>query len=188
MRTPAIAAALVAAALVVPAAAAAKEIKEGTVCGASGCETVSDRELLMALIDGGGISSEPPQAAGFYEVEIVMVGEGEQHTFETQMVPSRNALRGDDGTWMELPAAAKSALTEVVGDDLEPFPAVGLIGAAPAPDPAPVAAADPGGLSWFHGALVLGALILLAVGLLVLSGGRRPSWLRRRGPGAAPTS
>lgn len=186
MRTPAIAAALVAAALIVPAAAAAKEIKEGTVCGASGCETVTDRELLMALVDGGDISSEPPQAAGFYEVEIVMVGEGEQHTFETQMVPSRNALRGDDGTWMQLPAAAKRALTTVVGDDLKPFPAVGLIGAAPAPDPGPVAAAEPGGLSLPEGLLVVGALVLVAAGFLMF-GRRRPS-LRRRGAGAAPSS
>lgn len=186
MRTPAIAAALAAAAfaLVVPATASAKEIKEGTVCGASGCETVTDRELLMALIDGGGISSEPPQAAGFYEVEIVMAAEAEQHTFETQMVPSRNALRGDDGTWMQLPAAAKRALNRVVGDDLKPFPAVGLIGAAPAPDPAPAAAAEPGGLSWFGGALVVGALVLAAAGFVAL-GRRRPS-LRRRG--AAPQS
>jgi hypothetical protein len=189
MRTPAIAAALVAAALalVVPAATSAKEIKEGTVCGASGCETVTDRELLMALVDGGGISSEPPQAGPFYRVEIVMAGEGEMHSFETQMVPSRDALRGDDGTWMQLPAAAKRALDQVVGEDLEPYPASGLIGAAPAPDLAPPAS-DRGGLSWLQGGLVVGGLILLAAAVIVLSQGRRPSWLRRRGPGTAPTS
>ena len=189
MRTPAIAAALAAAALVVPAAAAAKEVKEGTVCGASGCKTVTDKELLMSLVDGGGITSEPPQAGAFYKVTIVMAAGPEEHSFETQMVPSRDALRTDDGTWMELPAAAKSALASVTGDELKPFPAAGLIGAAPAPDPAraPVAAAESGGLSWLEGSLVVGALILVAAGFLTFGRRRRPS-LRRRGAGAAPSS
>jgi hypothetical protein len=113
-----------------------------------------------------------------------MAAPEEQHTFELQMVPSRNAVRGDDGAWTELPAAAKRALTEVVGDDLKPIPGVGLIGAAPAPDPAPVAAAEPGGLSWLEGLLVVGALIVVAAGFVAL-GRRRPS-LRRRG--TAPQS
>ena len=189
MRTPAIAAALVAAALIVPAAASAKEIKEGTVCGASGCVDVTDRELLMALVDGGGISSEPPQAGPFYNVTVVMEAGPERHSIESQMVPSRDALRAGDGTWMALPAAAKLALDEVLaGEDVKPYPASGLIGAAPAPDPAPPAvAAEPGGLSWFQGFLVVGALILAAAGFLAISRGWRPS-LRRRGAGTAPTS
>jgi hypothetical protein len=186
MRTAAIAAALVAAALILPASAAAKEIKEGIVCGASSCETVRDRDLLMALADGGGIPAEPPQAGPFYKVTIVMQAGPEQFSFDKQMVPSRDALRGDDGTWMQLPAASKRALNQVIGEDLKPYPAAGLIGAAPAPDPAPAAAAEPGGLSWLQGTLVVGALILLAAGFLTL-GRRRPS-LRRRGAGAVPSS
>jgi hypothetical protein len=188
MRIPAIAAALVAAALVVPAAAAAKEVKEGTVCGASGCRTVTDKDLLMALVDGGGIVSDPPQAGPFYEVTVVMEAGPEEHSFETQMVPSRDALRGADGTWMELPAAARRVLDRVAGDDLAPFPAAGLTGAAPAPDPAPAAAAESGGLSWIEGLLVVGALILLAAGFLAVWRRRRPGLRRRPGADVAPSS
>jgi hypothetical protein len=190
MRTPAIAAALVAAALIVPASAPAKGVKDGKVCGTGGCVTVTDEALLMALVDGGGISSDPPQAAPFYEVTITMLGGGREESFTTQMLPSRQALRGGDGTWMELPAAAESALKTVAGDSLEPLPASQLEGAAlpPARAPAPAPAPEPRGLSVLESILVLGALILIAAGFIAVGRGHRPALRRRPGADAAPSS
>jgi hypothetical protein len=184
MRTPAIAAALVAATLVVPATAAAKELKEATICGAGDCSTVTDKALVGALADGGN-PTDPPQAGPFYKVTIVMTAGDGDHSFDTQMVPSRHALRGADGLWMDLPPGAEAALRSAIGDSLEPFPASRLSGAAlPAPARAP--AADPRGLSPIQSILVLAGLILIAAGFIAVGRGHRPA-LRRR-PGAAPSS
>lgn len=173
MRTPAIAAALAAAALVVPATAAAKGLKEGSVCGASGCRTVTDRGLLEALVDGGPPVRSVPRAGDFYEVTVVIGADGHEESFTTSMVPSRDALRGEDGTWMRLPAAAKDALRSAAGD-LAPLPASELTGAAPPPAvaTAPPAAPEAGGLSWFERVL-LGTPILIAAGLLGVRNCRR---------------
>jgi hypothetical protein len=186
MRTPAFAAALAAAALAIPATAAAKEIEQATVCGASACTTVKDRTLLESLVNGGRVS-HAPAAAAFYRVTIaIATGDGHSDSFTTVMVPGRDAIRGEDGRWMALPAATKSALLTAAGD-LAPFPASKLTGAAspPAPRPAapPAAAPDDGGLSWFQ-RLMLATPILIAAGLLVSR--RRPLVLRRRARPAAP--
>jgi hypothetical protein len=186
MRTPAIAAALVAAALIVPATATAKELKEATVCGAGDCSTVTDKALVGALADGGN-PSDPPQAGPFYKVTIVMTAGDGDHSFETQMVPSRHAIRGADGIWMALPAHAEQALKSAIGDGLEPFPASQLTGAA-LPTPARAPAPDSRGLSPLQSILVLGGLILIAAGFIAVGRRHRPALRRRPGAGAAPSS
>jgi hypothetical protein len=187
MRTPAIAAALAAAALAIPATAVAKEIKQANVCGASACTTVKDRTLLESLVTDGGVTAAPP-AGAFYRVTIVLdTGDGHSQDFTTVMVPGRDAIQGEDGTWMDLPAATKAALLTAAGD-LAPLPASKLTGAASAPAPRPAAAPpappDDGGLSWFA-RLMLATPILIAAGLLISR--RRPLALRRRpGPASPP--
>ena len=96
-------AAVAALALAVAPAAVAKEIKEAQMCGADGCTTVDDggdREILV----NGGPPRTPPAAAPFYNLRIVVdTGGGHSESLDIAAVPERRALRGADGTWMEMP-------------------------------------------------------------------------------------
>jgi hypothetical protein len=83
-------------------------------------------------------------------------------------VPERNAMRADDGTWLEMPPEVSALVTKVAGD-MRAFPASELIGAAPAPEPRP-AAADTGSPPWPEGALI--ALALAVAGVVVVRAAR----------------
>ncbi|HYM57832.1 MAG TPA: hypothetical protein VES79_07710 [Solirubrobacteraceae bacterium] len=47
---------------------------------------------------------------------VIDTGDGHSERFSTAMVPGRDAVRGEDGRWVELPAATKAALLTAAGD------------------------------------------------------------------------
>jgi hypothetical protein len=171
-------AAVVALALAAAPAAGAKEITKAEVCGADGCSTAAaaDRQIL----GNGGPSRTPPTAAPFYMVRIAVdAGEGRTVRWEMTAVPERSALRADDGTWMEMPPDVAAAITKLAAGR-RGFPASGLMGAAPPPEPRPAAAADSGSPLWPDGVLI--ALVLAAGGVVLV---RAVRGSRRFGPASS---
>jgi hypothetical protein len=80
-----------------PAAAVAKEPVSAKVCGASDCRTVTDRQALMALIEGGGPTDPPKGGTGWYEVVMTIEVDRDRHeTFPLAIVPSEGVMRGGD--------------------------------------------------------------------------------------------
>lgn len=177
--------------LLLPAGvAAAKEPVAAKVCGPSDCRTVKDRNVLMALIEGGGPTDPPRRGAPWYSVSVVVkVDQGRRDSFPLVIVPSAGLMRFDDGsdnyTWTSATNAGTNLYRRVT-DGLDGFQASTLEGVGPAvvpkaqvdevvlpPEQPP---SDGGGSSpvpWIAGAVVL----LLALGLLI----------RRRGlPGPKP--
>ena len=171
-------AAVAALALAAAPAAVAKEIKEAQVCGADGCTAVDDSGDREVLVNGGPPRT-PPTAAPFYNLRIVVdTGGGHTERFDVAAVPERRALRGMDGTWMEMPPEQATVITKLT-EGHRPLPASGLIGAAPAPEPRP-APADGGSPLWPEGVLI--ALALAGVGVLVVRAARGS---RRFGPASS---
>jgi hypothetical protein len=83
----------VAAALVLAAPAGAKEPLRATICGASGCTTVTDPQTLREIPAGENTTAVGP-AAPYYRLQIV-AGERngrERHSFSLYYVPSANAM------------------------------------------------------------------------------------------------
>jgi hypothetical protein len=167
-------AAVAAVTLAAAPAAPAKEITKAQVCGADGCAAAAggDRQTLA----NGGPTRMPPTAAPFYAVRIA-VDSGERHTtnWETIAVPERHALRADDGTWLELPPDVEAVITKLSAD-LRPFPASGLIGAAPPPKPHPAASDNP---LWPEGVLI--ALAAAIGGVLLVRAATRARRFRPAG-------
>src|ERR1044072_7623247 len=117
--------------LVVAPTAAAKEITSVKACGDSGCVTTKDPAILQGLMNGG-----PPTVPGDARAPVVRLtatitepGGDAVGTVQSQWVPSLRLLVAEDGTWMELPAAAERALDAL---DVQPFPRTG---AAPVASP-----------------------------------------------------
>ena len=70
------------------------------------------------------------------------------------MPPRHRAVRYEDGAWYQM-TAQQAALIRKSTAGAEPYPAAGLIDAAPAPDPKPAAVASDGGsLLWPEGVLL----------------------------------
>jgi hypothetical protein len=158
------------AALVLAAApaAAAKEITKAEVCGPDGCATVDD-EQGRTILTNGGPPRTPPTAAPYYDLRLTM-SEGDQDVkLSAAAVPARHALRGDDGTWMEMPPEM-TALIEKVAAGQRPYPAGDLVGAAPPADPKPEPAGTDSPL-WPAGVIV--ALIAVAAAFVA-----RGVWVR----------
>ena len=163
--------------LVFAAQAAAKEIVAAKVCGATDCREVKDERAIAALAEGGPPTTGPTKATGFYRLELTAKGEGELFTWSNHVSLSTGLMRGDDGTWMQLPPSALAAHRRVARG-LEPLPARTFerIQSPPArvdevvePPAQPVASDSGGGVSvWPFAA---GALVLL-IGLA--------AWLRPR--------
>ena len=165
MQRTLILAAVAAIALAVAPAAMAKEITKAEVCGTGGCATVDD-EAGRAVLMNGGPPRTPPAAAPYYNVRMEMAHGGEEvGGFSLVAVPERNAFRADDGAWYEMPSEMTALVTKVTAG-YKAFPAAGLIGAAPAPEPRPAAAADSGSPLWPEGVLIALALAVAAVFLV----------------------
>jgi len=161
--------------LVLAPATPAKEITRAEVCGADGCTAVDD-EGDRALLVNGGPPRTPPAAAPFYLARLeVDTGGSHVERLYVAAVPDRRALRGADGTWMEMPEDL-TAVIERYARGHRPRPAGRLAGAAPAaPPPARATATADGKLPWPEGAL-LGLALLGVAGLVarrVARGGRR---------------
>jgi hypothetical protein len=122
-------------ALVLPAAASAKEFTSLRLCGTNGCHTTRDKAQL-----GDAMAVEPQAApdrgAAFYRVRITigepgLHGEGAIHS---QWIPSLHLLRNDDGPLVEfsLPHPPTERMLRRLGSGLRPFAAakLGRIGGA----------------------------------------------------------
>jgi hypothetical protein len=153
--------AVLAAALLVPSAAGAKELSAATVCGAHRCATFHDRDTLQALAEGGNATTAPKRRAPFYSMRFTVKVEGASDGhWSIAYVPSAGLIRaGEEGdySWMDVAPAGRRALARVTRG-LSPFPAGKLprvapeppidegviVPPAPAPKP-PTAAPDTGG-------------------------------------------
>ena len=144
--------ALVAVALLAQApAAAAKEMKEATFCGAGGCKTYGDPDTLRTIPLGGEKMAPEPPAAAFYTVEVVLAAGPDEHKYSFYWVPSAEVI-GTGGqeagtiTWFRVFGTAVGALRRAT-DGIEPFAAPS--GAWPATvrkppwEPVPTAAPEP---------------------------------------------
>ena len=178
---------VVALALAVPSAAAAKEVTRVDVCGADGCGQISDHGSLQAFMEG----DDQPAAVPFgpqrsYTLNVrVRAGEGETvHGWTTHWIPQANVLAYQDEhgrfAFTDVPAKLRHALTvaarghaaraaRVFEDPPDPEARVAeVVTAAPA-----TARADAGGglspLAW----------VGVAAGLLAV-GGAGALGLRRR--------
>jgi hypothetical protein len=162
-------AAVAAVTLAAAPSAPAKEISKAQVCGADACAAAAlgDRQTLA----NGGPTRTPPTAAPFYTVRIAVdTGERRTTNWETTAVPERRALRADDGTWLEMPADVEAVITKLTAD-LRPFPASGLVGAAPPPKSHPAAASD--SPLWPEGVLIALAVAVGGVFLVRAATGAR---------------
>src|SRR5215210_877860 len=161
MKRTLVAATVTALALTVAHSAVAKEIEQAQVCGTDGCTTVGSGD--HAALVNGGPPRTPPTAARFYKVRIdIGTGAGHTERLDVAAVPERKALRGDDGTWMEMPPALAAAVAKAARGH-HAFPAADLAGAAPAPR-APSAPAD--SPLWPEGVLI--AIALAGVGVALV--------------------
>ena len=164
-------AAVAALALAAAPAASAKEIARAEVCGADGCSTASgeDRQVL----GHGGASRTPPAAAPFYIVRIeVDTGAGHIERWEMTAVPERRALRAEDGTWLEMPPEVAAVIAKLTAGR-RGFPASGLMGAAPPPEPRLAPVADTGSPLWPEGVLIALAVAVGGVFLVRAARGAR---------------
>ena len=97
-------AAVAALALAAAPAAVAKEIKQAQVCGADGCTTVDDeddRAVAPQRRPAAHAADAPRRSTRCASRSTPARGTTDR--FEVAAVPERRALRGDDGTWMEMP-------------------------------------------------------------------------------------
>ena len=182
-------------ALLVPANAVAKEITSAKVCGASECSKLDDPQAAMALAGGGPPTDGPKRALPWYRSTLTIRAEDDEEVFTDRfsvtVVPSAGVMRGDDHTWMAMPAETERAYAKLTAA-LAPRPARTLPGVGvdaelpaarvdevvePPSTAAPAPAAD-GSNGWIV-ALAGGLLAALAVGLTLLV-------RRRRGSGRLP--
>jgi hypothetical protein len=159
---------VLAVALVLAPAAAAKEITKAEVCGPDGCTAVADRAVLPVL-GNGGPPRTPPTAAPYYDVRITMAEGDQDATWSFAAVPARHAMRADDGTWMQMAPDAAALVTKTAAGR-KPYPAGEMVGWAAASDPKPEPASTDSPL-WPEGVIV--ALVAVAAAFVA-----RGAWLR----------
>jgi hypothetical protein len=177
--------------LIAAPAASAKEVSRAEVCGLENCAKFSKRSAgpeLQALAEGGDIVAPPANGAPYFLVRVEIRGDGAFDRFTNHWVPSLNLIRGEQGTWMRMPAEGKAVLARLVAD-LEPRAAVTLpLSASPdslamaraaadtaaAATPAAPANEDGGGLAWPWFAIAVAAAALL-VAIVVRRHRARPA-------------
>lgn len=114
--------------LVLAAPAQAKEVLAAKVCGANGCATSRDRDLIAGLAEGGDPVDPPQAAAPFFRVRLT-IGDDRGNVAErfwTHFMPKGELIRGDNGTWMVATDAYTGALKKVVDPSMTAYPASGL--------------------------------------------------------------
>ena len=133
-------------ALVVPAHA--KELASLKVCGASGCQTITEPTLLRKAIGLAEIQGEPvqistPRPAPFFRLEFMVKGdEGSTPSFLQHYVPSTGAVtwRVGEGAWGWISAGQRRSLYDRATAGVQPFGRPSFtgvrIGGRPAADPA----------------------------------------------------
>jgi hypothetical protein len=164
----------VAALALVPGTAAAKGLEKATVCGADHCISVDDDNLTPALLEGGSPSGPPPQAQGWYRVQLAL-GDGRPggrvfETFRINVLPQAGYIRSRQefggSLWSEMSAEQRAIYREVTRY-ITPLPADELKGltnpklpAANAAPPTPPADDEQGGTG-FPWLIVVGGLAAL---------------------------
>jgi hypothetical protein len=113
-----------AAALLLPATASAKEIEKVVVCGAAGCQTVDHPG--HAIADGGTGGGRIPPPGPYYSVELFVGDDGDVHeSWTIYYVPRAGMIsypgEGGDFVWSKLPAST-AALYRRATAGLVPFP------------------------------------------------------------------
>jgi hypothetical protein len=173
-----------------PAAAAAKEVKSATVCGPTDCVSVDDDRRSEALVMGGSPSDPPPKAEAWYRVRLVIGGDGAHEAFTINVLPTSGYIRSRDqfggSVWSDMSTQQQATYRRLTAE-ISPFPAKRLTGITnpklPAASPAAPAPAQPAdedeGSSPMPWLIAAGALAALAGAL----GVRR---IRRRSAPAAP--
>jgi hypothetical protein len=166
---------VLAAALLVPSAAGAKELSAAKVCGADRCATFHGHATLEAIAEGGNPANAPQRRAAFYTVRLTVKVEGASDGhWSIAYLPSAGRIRaGAEGeySWMDVTPAGRRAFARVTRG-LAPFPATRLPRVAPEPPTdqggavtsstptplAPTAAPDTGGgFPWGIAALIVAA-------------------------------
>lgn len=174
MRRMLVLAAATAVTLAAAPAASAKEITKAQVCGPDSCATVDDQQARAALVNGGP-PRKPPGAAPFYDVRITMAEGDQTHRWAFAAVPSKGALRADDGTWLVMPPEVVALVRRFAGDQ-KPYPASELTGAAPPAEPRPASAASGADSPlWPEGAIIALIAIVAAAGVVRFSNRYRPA-------------
>jgi hypothetical protein len=148
--------------LLLAAPAAAKEITAARICGSDGCSQVMDRATLAVLPEGGDPTDPPAGAAPFYKMTLDIRADDATDSFTVLVVPSRNLMRGSEGTWMPM-GGEPARLFRQIAARHEAFPAAQLPGVRPAGAP-PKASPDADGPGWqgWASALVAGLAVLIA--------------------------
>ena len=178
----------------VPATAAAKELTQATVCGASGCNTMAGRAQLAGLPLGGEYPSEPPASPSrYYRVQVTIDHGRAEDRFSFYWVPAARALAANgDGAgpvaWYPIEGSSALQAVERATQGLEGFP-------APKRWPATLEAferlsaaapeASSAGRSWLYWLGIAGALAA-ALGVAAVAASRLVPVVRlRRRPTAA---
>ncbi|HEX6620518.1 MAG TPA: hypothetical protein VF024_12700, partial [Solirubrobacteraceae bacterium] len=131
-------------AVVLPAAAAAKEVAALTLCGTDGCQRITARAALRGFMDGGYETLAPKQAGPFFTVKATMRAAGEDAGgWTVQYLRAANLIRAqaDYGkhVWTR-PAGVTAQALRHAARGLQPYPAEKL---GPVREPPPVAVEDP---------------------------------------------
>src|SRR5919204_2632167 len=116
-----------AAALVAPASALAKEVTKLEVCGASGCNSTTDRAVLERIGEGsnGESTIAAPDLQPYYRLVYTVQAEPETFQFTNFYIPGAKATRGVDqrGYTHFYPVSPEFADSiESLARGLEPFP------------------------------------------------------------------
>jgi hypothetical protein len=172
--------------LVLAAPAQAKEILSATVCGANGCVTSRDRDLIAGLVAGGDPVDPPTVAAPFFRVRLAFGEENGKvmERFWMHFMPKGELIRGPDGTWVRATDAYTGALKKVVNPSMEAYPAARLAPLLAGEPPPSRPATEDGGIAATTVGLVGGGALaitgLLLFGLAHLSNRESRRSLRTR--------
>ena len=175
--------------LVLAAPAQAKEVLAAKVCGANGCATSRDRDLIAGLAEGGDPVDPPQAAAPLFRVRLTVGDDlgNVAERFWTHFMPKGELIRGDNGTWMVATDAYTGALKKVVDPSMTAYPAseleallagdLGVRGESPgssaAEPPRREPRADGGGSAAKTIGLAAGGTLAVALALLLVLALRR---------------
>jgi hypothetical protein len=164
------------AALALAATASAKELKQLNTCGASGCRTTTDRDLLLQVSDEWRGTLAPSSVTSYYAIEFTVdVGRREPMRWIARYYPAQDLIRvgrkSEDVTWYGVPPDQLGAFRELT-QGLRPF--------APDGTGAPAASPRDDGFPWV--VLLFSLALAAVVGCVAVVNGRR------RAPEPAPGS
>jgi hypothetical protein len=118
-----------AAALVLAAPAAAKELARAELCGPAGCVAVTGEDDLRLVPTGGELTTGPPPVGAFHEL-VITVGEGpdehDTNPWTIWYVPSAGVIAapGEGGAVVFMPVFGEAAtFMKALARRVDPYPA-----------------------------------------------------------------